>query len=78
MANSYITYIAPKEKFVMVSNSIVDKYNIEVVGVYCPCLKPPVVEKKTHMVIVPQHKPKDKTTKDGTINAWKRRKNNDN
>lgn len=36
---SVITYIAPKDRFVMVSNSIVDKYNIEVVGVYCKLVK---------------------------------------
>ena len=39
MANSYITYIAPKEKFVMVSNSIVEKYDADVVGVYCKLVK---------------------------------------
>lgn len=36
---SVITYIAPKDRFVMVSNSIVDKYDIEVVGVYCKMIK---------------------------------------
>lgn len=40
MANkSFITYIAPKDRFVMVSNSIVDKYDIDVVGVYCKLVK---------------------------------------
>lgn len=40
MANkSFITYIAPKDKFVMVSNSIVEKYDAEVVGVYCKMVK---------------------------------------
>ena len=36
MANkSFITYIAPKNKFIMVSNSVVQKYDADVVGVYC-------------------------------------------
>lgn len=40
MANkSVITYIPPKSNFVMVSNSIVDKYDAEVVGVYCKIVK---------------------------------------
>jgi len=36
---SYITYIAPKEKFIMVSNSIVEKYDADIVGVFCKIVK---------------------------------------
>lgn len=36
---SVLTYIAPTEKFVKVSNSIVEKYDAEVVGVYCKIVK---------------------------------------
>lgn len=40
MANkSYITYIAPNEKFVRVSNKVVDNFDADVVGVYCKIVK---------------------------------------
>lgn len=40
MANkSYITYIAPKERFIMVSNKIVENFNADVVGVYCKLVR---------------------------------------
>ena len=38
-SSSYITYIQPKERFVLVSNSIVDKYESDVVGVYCKIVR---------------------------------------
>ena len=40
MANkNYITYYPPKDRFVMVSNIIVEKYDAEVIGVYCKIVK---------------------------------------
>lgn len=36
---SVITYIAPKDKFVRVSNIIVEKYDAEVVGLYCKIVR---------------------------------------
>ena len=41
MANndSRLTYIAPKEKFVMVSNEVITKFEPFVVGIYCKLVK---------------------------------------
>ena len=37
--NSRLTYIAPKEQFVMVSNEIITKFDPFVIGVYCKLIK---------------------------------------
>lgn len=38
-SKSVITYIPPKERFVLVSNSIVDGFEPDVIGVYCKIIK---------------------------------------
>lgn len=36
---SYITYEPPKQKFVQVSNNVVDKYAADIVGIYCKIVR---------------------------------------
>ena len=38
-SNSRLTYIAPKERFVMLSNDIISKFEPYVIGVYCKLIK---------------------------------------
>ena len=37
--NNFITYIQPNEKYVKVSNSIVDRYSLEVIGLYSKIIR---------------------------------------
>ena len=40
-SKGYISYKQPKEKFIMISNKVIDNFDADVVGVYCKIVKLP-------------------------------------